>query len=316
MGEQVVFPMNFEKYKALGEKEVANKNFQLAGFHFQKAYDLLPSFEVNKQLAACLIEIGQFSEALKIVSEMKNDYLHNEADAALYIKALLGQKYFVQAHQIVNRQKAEPFWQEEYEAICQAEKYSQLFEQEEVRRKKAQLSEFFSFSNLDQLAFLKENRFLSQEDFFAGVLPYLTDVRIHGIVRASLLEIVRDLNLQAAVDFRRFDGNVASVALAELPEIREKKMVVKIKNWLKEELEQNNPLLVPVLEEELTFHLSIFYPYAEQIIVQPAFWLQALVSIYDPTSSFVLNEEEQKQVAAYKLIQEKIQDEIQRFITE
>ena len=82
--EPIDFPDKYENLMRLAQQALADHQYLQAKTFLQRALELKGTFEANRLLVLCLVELDEKKEALNQAFPYENDYLTDEKVAAFY----------------------------------------------------------------------------------------------------------------------------------------------------------------------------------------------------------------------------------------
>ena len=99
--EPIDFPDKYENLMRLAQQALADHQYLQAKTFLQRALELKGTFEANRLLVLCLVELDEKKEALNQAFPYENDYLTDEKVAAFYFDLLIQTKDYLYARKLI-----------------------------------------------------------------------------------------------------------------------------------------------------------------------------------------------------------------------
>ena len=280
--QPIEFPLNFERYLALGQEALAEAQFAEAQFNFEKAYNLLPDFAANSGLVESLVNQSKFPEALAVAREMKATYVNGNAGLfKVYVRLLLGNGEFIQSRKLVAlKELAAAERRDLLQEIEQRERIFQLYQMQELQAllQPEQLLEQPNFFQQSEL--LKNWQRLPLKQYRQVVQQVLEKGQLSLLLSNSLLEDLVILGVTGSVESQTLKGTLQRFELKNLPLITTQKSYATTMAALAQQVSAEQEELKRHLAEELRLQLTLLYPLADEIIDEPDFWVRVFLAGY------------------------------------
>lgn len=303
MGESIEFPLNFERFMELGKEAFQTEEFSEAEQNFTRAYDLKADFTANVSLVESLVAQSKLSEALKIATEMRADYLAQVETINIYLRLVIGTGKFIPARKLVRKLGVEqPALLSEIE---QSEGMFRQYQQQELRRLKQLRTELAESTFIHQAAILKIWDHLPLSDYLEVVYSIIEAGELHLILRNSLLAELVELGSQKPLTISLLNGDTTVVIPADLPLIEAQESYRQGQRILAELVENPDSDLHQQLKEELRLHFLLLYPVADGLVTNPRVWVAEFLANYLGTERN-LDSEFDALREDYRILQERI----------
>ncbi|MCH5464313.1 hypothetical protein [Levilactobacillus tujiorum] len=259
---------------------------------FEKLYADQQTAEFNRYLVASLYHDEQYSVAEQYAAEQDLIYLESAATFQLRLDVALKNQQFIFAREFCELPAAQAWRDQGLNQIETAEQASRQSLGETQRVLAKQFYHLGDVSFAEQRQRLERARQLPLQEFMRGVQYLLVDPFLHPLMRATLLEELLRLHTTITVQVHWLDDQVHAVDTAKLKPVGTSLAAQKIQNYLHENLEQQDPMLMANISQTITLQLMMLYPFIDKIIQKPVTWVQvaAQQSVTDQADDAELEE--------------------------
>ncbi|NLR33086.1 hypothetical protein [Levilactobacillus tujiorum] len=259
---------------------------------FEKLYADQQTAEFNRYLVASLYHDEQYSVAEQYAAEQDLIYLESAATFQLRLDVALKKQQFIFAREFCELPSAQAWRDQGLSQIEAAEQASRQSLGETQRVLAKQFYHLGDVSFAEQRQRLERARQLPLQEFMRGVQYLLVDPFLHPLMRATLLEELLRLHTTITVQLHWLDDQVHAVDTAKLKPVGTSLAAQKIQNYLHENLEQQDPMLMANISQTITLQLMMLYPFIDKIIQNPVAWVQvaAQQSVTDQADDAELEE--------------------------
>lgn len=259
---------------------------------FEKLYADQQTAEFNRYLVASLYHDEQYSVAEQYAAEQDLIYLESAATFQLRLDVALKNQQFIFAREFCELPAAQTWRDQGLSQIETAEQASRQSLGETQRVLAKQFYHLGDVSFAEQRQRLERAQQLPLQEFMRGVQYLLVDPFLHPLMRATLLEELLRLHTTITVQVHWLDDQVHAVDTAKLKPVGTSLAAQKIQNYLHENLEQQDPMLMANISQTITLQLMMLYPFIDKIIQNPVAWVQvaAQQSVTDQADDAELEE--------------------------
>lgn len=237
----------------------------------------VPSDEITKQLVHSLYFAKQYARAFVYFVEQPTIFTTDQGNAQLAVRLLLHNQSYVAARLFIAA--LQPKWQAGLlELVEGAEQAARKDYQTTI---KTLLRSFYHLGDCsldEQQARLSDAQQLPLEEYLTGAQFLLRDPFTHQLIKASLVDTLRQLGVTKPVVIRWVDGKEYPLVPADLLSIDDMQLVQALRRELNTRLANDNPSELQLANQELQMQLMLMYPLINQKIGDVAEWDQAIIS--------------------------------------
>ncbi|EOH90036.1 hypothetical protein [Enterococcus pallens] len=305
----IEFPKNYEYYLKKGQEALEGHRLAEGVVQLEKAYQLEQDPVVNWLIATTTFEIADYSKSLSYIEELPDFYVEEESRAELYLQNLLMEKDFLNARKLLweikkqgklNKYKIQNLTN----LLEMQEKFYRQTQQSLIQEIKQELVELSKYSAAYQLQKVQKIKDLPQADLLDVSKKLLIDPRISLLVRNFLFEELVKVGTQERVSILTIDGKINHLYPNEIGASDTMVLTSNIMDKLEITLENQDPILLENLREEVKVEMAILYP-LHQLYEDSKFWVNSYLSEY-LHKDYPLDQE-------IELVRGKIKRELNRF---
>ncbi|MEY8445300.1 hypothetical protein AALA44_03745 [Enterococcus ratti] len=290
--EQINFPDKYENLMRLARQTLADHQYFQAKTLLQRAYEQKTTFEANRLLVFCLIEMDEKKEALNQAFAHEKEYMNEEETAAFYFDLLIQTNDYLYARKLIaNHDFSDSFEQIVLDKIQQTETFMRQKERQKIREIRCSVELLPRLSPTEQLRMVSKIEKLPYHEFTQTVRKLIVQPEIHLFVRAKLLELLVQVKNNQLGSYLTIDKLLIEVTPNTLPKPQEQLAYQKLSR-LAENYEVQNAPLSAVLKEEFVLQCALLYPVYDTYVGDPKSWFDHTVSIYEGATDKKRTEEE------------------------
>jgi tetratricopeptide (TPR) repeat protein len=262
----------FDALLEQGRQAFNDGNFGQALDAFDEAYDMQQTAELNQLIAKALLADGQTQTAMLFVDEFVDAYLETPESAELYTKVALANRQFLAVREFISWLPEE--WQVSLmRKVIDAEqdvKQNMAQTQRTIARQFYHLSDGDPLTQRDRLTAAEK---LSLDDYVAGARFLLVDPFLSPILRVTVLDRMRRLQVADQVKFLWLDEKEYDVIPAKLLPLSEMPIFRRIQAGLQAVEREVGPGTVEALQENNRLMLTLAYPFITEVVTDSAEWV-------------------------------------------
>lgn len=288
VGEKIEFPKNYELYLKQAMEQFNAGNMQEAAYYFKDAYSIEQDKTINTFYVTALYQIGDYRKAKEIADTQFAFYQSEERLYAFYTSVLIKAHFFDQATLIIKKELAKMKNLDSI-AVWQALSEMNANEKAEDKLRKAKrhqeiLENAFSMGNQPfekQAQTIKEIETLPLDLFIKAAKTLLANPFVNGIAKASVIEhlILHQIDEPFTIDWFTEQRTVVPINLTMLTR---NKTVQNVEDLLKEEIENDDPVLYQAIHQEANLHFMLLHPFVDEVIASPSYWIDLYRERYEP----------------------------------
>lgn len=280
------FPNNDQYYLTLAEKAFSAGNYLEALENYKQAYKEKPTAKLNFLIASMALEQGEFSEALLFADEMPDSYLETLDTIDLFLQIQLYAQKFYKAREFLWRaQKMKQLTEEQRDIwltrIDDQERFYQHQQQAVFKQLEDELNLLPTMNALEQLTLVRRIRQLPVDRLQTLAKFYMIDRRIAPLVRSYLFESLVRVGVSESVRYLTIQDEI--VELSPAYSGFDDRLQKRIEKHLSEELEDENPILLASLMEQVKLEMAFLYP-LQSSFMKPDAWVSSYLSEYSECS--------------------------------
>ncbi|EOS7904944.1 hypothetical protein EAC61_RS07680 [Enterococcus hirae] len=280
--EPIDFPDKYENLMRLAQQALADHQYLQAKTFLQRALELKGTFEANRLLVLCLVELDEKKEALNQAFPYENDYLTDEKVAAFYFDLLIQTKDYLYARKLIaSYDFSDLFEQLMVEKIQQAENFTSQNDRQKIRKIHLSVEKMPTMPPAEQLLVVFEIEELPYHELVQTIKKMIILPEIHLLVRAKMLESLVQVKKHQPVVYLTMDQTFIEVIPATLPKPEKQKAYEQLMR-LAEAYEDQDAYLSTVLKEEFMMQSALLYPVYDTYVGDPQKWFADTLSMYDP----------------------------------
>lgn len=256
---------------------IAEKRWLAAAAILEELINKAPNDEVTKKLVLALYQAQQFARAFVYFVEQPAVFTSERQDAELAVRLLLHNQSYIAARLFIN----------ELPLAWQTPLLSLVVDGENQAREKYQTTlqtRLRSFYHLGDCSLAEQQERVSDaqqlplKEYLTGTQFLLRDPFTHQLIKASLVDTLRQLGVDEQVTVRWLDGQEYQLIPADVLAIDEQPVVRELRACLANELGNQNPSELQLANQELQMQLMILYPLIEQKITDVTAWIRYLIA--------------------------------------
>ncbi|MEO1770881.1 hypothetical protein JZO67_002834 [Enterococcus sp. 665A] len=278
------FPGNYENYLRKGQEALVEHHLAEGLIQLEAAYQIEHDPIVNWMISSTAFELGEYSKSLSYIEELPKFYLEEESRAELYLQNLLMQKNFLNARKLIwEIQKQGKLKKEKVQSFTDLLEMQEAFYQHTqrslIREIKKELEELPKLPKVYQLQAAQKFRELPQKDLLDTSKKILVNTQVSPLVRNFLFEELVKLGTKDIVSILAVDGYKHSLYPYEIGTSNDSTLKRTILEKLTDFLENQDPVLLANLQEEVKLEMALLYP-LHQLYDKSDFWINSYLSEY------------------------------------
>lgn len=269
-----------KEFQSVAETALYEKNYQLAVEIFSKLYSEKRSARENYLFAQALVGVGDYSKALTIIQEYMNSYLAENERLVFYIHVAVFAGESLKVSQLLKSLKEFLTEQESQLFYATLSSENELFNKQEgnkLLKLKKQLQYLGALDPLEQRKIAKKAVALSCQDFVLAVKGALEDDNVHPLVRASLLNDLRLLDVQEEFAYHSFLNGRIAVTPGRLEGLQQTEVFKSYAAQVLGDPSRPSELSQQILGE-ITLKLMLLYPVFTDVEQDEELWYYILLN--------------------------------------
>lgn len=236
-----------------------------------------PEPEYVRSLVSSLSHDHQYMRAMDYLASDPTTFYHSLDWSKLAVTVFLASRYFISARLFVSGGPEK--WRKKLTmTIATAEQVAEKEYTETIRQGLRRFYHLGDATVQNQQMRLREAYQLPLVTFLTGVKFVLRDPFVHSLVRANIIEVLRELKISESLTYYWLDKQEYQVIPAELPELENILAVKKVEQRLQERLANDNPSLYKAALQQLNLQLLFLMPRISKVITQPIQWADYLIA--------------------------------------
>lgn len=262
-------------HKAL--KLMKEQKWSAASEQLEDLYEHHHKADYVRYLARTLYFDHQYVCGMTYVWQAADDFYLNQEWASLALQLLLKSQYFIRARLFVANGSQK--WQKEFnKRVETAERYAEGRYQETINES---LKKFYHIGDVPvsgQKMRLEEAYHLPLAKFLKGAQFVLRDPFTHPLVRANIIDVLREIGVNKQLTYYWLDGKEYQVNPAELQPIGAIQEVKAVRKVISDRLKNDNPQLYNAALQQFNLQLMLLVPRIGMIITSPMAWADYLIA--------------------------------------
>ncbi|MGM0212994.1 hypothetical protein [Enterococcus sp. AZ109] len=278
------FPGNYDYYLRNGQSALEEHRSKEGMVYLEEAYQIKQEPIVNWMIATTAFELGDYEKSLSYIIELPDFYMEEENRAELYLQNLLMSKQYLTARKLIwELQKQGKLDKEKIQSFDDLIEMQETFYQQTQRSMingvKQELAELDQFPNIYQLQLIKKVKELPQTDLMEVANKLMVNPRLSLLVRNFLFEELVKIGVGSKVSILTVDGNIRSLSPEQVGLSTSNQFKNDILSGLEANLENQDPVLLASLLEEVKVELALLYPLYNHY-GNSQFWINSYLSEY------------------------------------
>lgn len=250
--------------------------------HYKLAIDKLVSLDlitknddVNHLLVACLYRQKSYQDAEQVLLSDVNSYTTQDKLIKLMVNVLLKNHEFIICREIVASFKASPLKTRLNQQII----YQEATFDDQTKLVKRLAKRFYHLSNfslIQQRIVFRKSQKLPLKTFLKISKTLLVDPFLAPIMRLSILDALRKMDLEIKIKYRWINDQVYLINVGDLQAVTDTRsyhQVIKVVN----DRYYHDPQQTLALKQNLRLGLSYLYPFNDREIKDPQLWVRIAV---------------------------------------
>lgn len=253
---------------------------------FTQAYAMQQTFDINKGLAASLLNQKRPGDAEAVILDYFNYYLSEPETAQMALDIILENNDFLLANQLLNFYDANPmpnikqdFLDEVVKRIQIAEDRHERAFKPEKETIKSRLLSIVTEPTSEQIQLLRKLREFRKDNYIENAKILLDNPLLHPLLKSEALENLLKLGLDENIDIS-FYGENKTCNPSKLMPIMSTDVYLKMCDELEKLLTDKNETQLENFKGELSLYAAFVYPFGEEIIKSPELWTKAMLLRY------------------------------------
>lgn len=254
---------------------------------FKDLYINNPSVEVTLMYFRALYELEYVEEGIELAEKHSDIFSNGDAFMHDYIKLLINANQFIKAEAMIGR--AEKISVEEvgeHHIVQLKNALDKCRYQYEKARKAAEetiIKQLYSIADaslIEQMNILSESTSFSNPQINEAYKQILVNPFANEITKTMAINYLLEKESDATVSIKWFGEN-RQLALETIDKIDDNQTIQSLTHELQDKL-VNNPSLYQLIQQELTVHMMLVYPYIDEVVKDKEKWLEFYLDQYDP----------------------------------
>ncbi|MFH5810920.1 tetratricopeptide repeat protein [Companilactobacillus sp. FL22-1] len=277
---------NLKKIIEQAEEAFDQGDWDQATDLYTQAYSMQQSFNINRGLAASLLNQKRPGDAEAVILDYFNYYLSEPETAELALDIILENNDFLLANQMLNfydtnqPPQIKPEFVDDFKkriAIAE-DRHERSFKPEKeniIRRLLSIVTEPTS----EQIQLLRKLREFNKEDYIKNSKILLGNPLLHPLLKSEALENLLKLGVDEEVDISFYGENKTCNPSTLMP-IMSTSVYLKMCDELEKLLTDENETQMENFKGELSLYAAFVYPFGDEIIKTPELWTKAMLLRY------------------------------------
>ena len=263
--EPIEFPKNYQTYLKQGQAALAEKKLPEALELFEAAYQIKQEIPINWLLATTAFELGEIQKAVTYMKEKLPEYFKDPHKREFMLQALVVNQEFTLAEQTLwqlqKNQTIAPDWLATWqERIKNQADFYALEKRQQVTQIKTELLELKKHEPAEQVTLSRQIRRLPKPELLTVAKKLLVEPEVFPLVRSFLFEELAKLEVSEEVNVLTIDGTLQSLSPKKVGTPAEQTLRIAIEQTLKTRLENQDPVTLAALLDEVAVEFAALYP--------------------------------------------------------
>lgn len=236
----------------------------------------VPSDDVTKSLVLALYRGKQYARAFVYLVEQPAVFAADQSNARLAVHLLLHNQSYISVRLFIAGLPAD--WQRE---LIQLVEEGERDARQKFRTTiQTELRSFYHLGDCslnEQQERLSEAQQLPLDEYLTGAQFLLRDPFTHQLIKASIVDTLRQIGIEKEMVIRWIDGEEYSFVPGDLLSIDDLELVQALRNELTNELGNHNPSELQLANQELQMQLMLLYPLINDQINDVKEWVRCLI---------------------------------------
>lgn len=269
MGQTILFPSDREREEKLGKLAWEKGDYKKAQGHYEAAYQVAPTYQLNRLIVSCLEKQGAFFQALAFAAEYQEEYDRDPAGFGQLFHLYLLQQDFLLARKYLRFGARRPElgtvdFQGAKQELQQLEQVFAFYDLESVQEKREYLLQVNR--NLLPVPQGKWEEVLARLPYasFVSIAKEVLAKAYNPYLRPRLVEELVKLGYQKELLVKDLKGQLQACCFADLCLPLEQPGLQQMLQHLESHHGQEDPVLLDSIKSEVEAHFALAYPFAPQ----------------------------------------------------
>lgn len=283
---RIIFPQSEEQIMKQALKAREHKQLDEAIDLVRAAYQTKPTRRITLLYFDLLFEKQKMEEAYVLAEKHEEWFLSDNLYCTKYIETLIKAKQFIKAEALINRlvkktkqsvisDECISYLQEDLEIA--RKDYNDCRKKKEIRIIQA-LSTLYTLSPPQQRELVHESRGYTSSAIQLAYQQALINQQTDELAKTLILDEMLKQGRQGEIVLDWF-GEKRSLSLQQLEGFDDKPIVRRLMEKAEKDF-SDNPSLAQLIQGELIIHLSMLYPFIEEVVTDEDDWLLLYLQQY------------------------------------
>lgn len=239
---------------------------------YEELYQIEQSVAINRQLVSLSVRLEQFQLGQQYLLDNLDEYLKSKDDLDDLVLIFVRNQNYILAHEIINKIFNPTLYQYATQKLAQQEDEARTILQATF---KARIREFKYLGIHDfamQYHSYQTGLQLPLREHLAVARHLLVDEDVSDLVRITILASFMSLKVPGEVEFLWLDEKLYKRTLSEMMPPLATETAFVIQDTLYTELEDDDPVTLAALEQNIILRVRAAFPFVEQVITDPVTW--------------------------------------------
>lgn len=268
--DQIILMSAREDFDDHRFKQVINKTEKL----LEKYPDLI---SVNFLRAKALYWVGRYAEAQKIMIEFQEELLSNQRNYQAMLAISLKNNAFIFAREIAAKTalKDQNSWLKQIAKVEQAYRLKNSITLNAKTRKLAHIGVLPAYN---QVHTINDSLYLPLKEYLIASKAMLADPFTWQVSKTQILVQLMKLRIGGTVQLSWLDQQIYKIDLTQLRTIDRYPSLTTMLDIIDRKYAATDPIKLQLLEREIITQSNYIYPFFNRIILDPHYWVRAVVT--------------------------------------
>lgn len=274
------------KFKRASES-LKNGDLDSAYQIFNDLYINNPSVEVTLMYFRVLYELEYVEEGIELAESHPDIFYNGDTFMHDYIRLLIKANQFIKAEAMIGRAEKIPVEEIEDHHFVQLknalEKHRCQYKKVRKAAEETIIKQLYSIADatpIEQMNILSESTSFSNPQITEAYKQILVNPFASEITKTMAINYLLEKEEDATVSINWFGEN-RQLALENIDKIDDNQTIKSLTHTLQDKL-ASNPSLYQLIQQELTVHMMLIYPYINEVVKDKEKWLEFYLNQYDP----------------------------------
>lgn len=258
------------------KKDDWNQAFDL----YEQVYEINPTLLINKKLVKLSILMDKFYTAEQYLIDFIDDYLDTIEDLENLVVVFTKNQNYIACREVLCSVDDEDLYKHAILLLDRQEKKDAKILKETFKARMRDFKYLGANEVYVQLQRYQSGMQLPFSEYFEIAKKLLIDEDVVDMVRISILSSFVSIKVNGEIEFLWIDNKVYKLNFTNLIPPLDTQVAKKIEDTLYLELENDDPVTLNSLEQNIILRIRATFPFTNELITDPVTWTKYQIALF------------------------------------